>query len=191
MTWRSNLESKAKENIRNIVENNKTFSISKKRNSTRQWSLFILKTYYRRIDWRINFWIVILSFKINDLSFDTRQTLKLLDNDISLFSFVLDINVSTNNLNEDLKKINDCAVQWKWASNQSQIKKHSIITAWKVSKYGVISSPYFPVFSVNTGKYGPDITAYLKTFQAVNNTNNIKNIKQNDSHQNRSFQVWS
>ena len=91
------------------------------------------------------------SFKINDLSFDTRQTLKLLVNDISLFSFVLDINVSTNNLNEDLKKINDCAVQWKRASNQSQIKKHSIITAWKVSKYGVISSPYFPVFNVNTG----------------------------------------
>ena len=34
-----------------------------------------------------------------------------------------------------------------------------------------MSGPYFPVqysvFSPNTGKYGPDITPYLDTFQAV------------------------
>ena len=30
-------------------------------------------------------------------------------------------------------------------------------TVWKVSKYGVISGPYFPVFRVNTRKYGPEI----------------------------------
>ena len=41
------------------------------------------------------------------------------------------------------------------------------ITAWKVSKYGVISGLYFPVFSPNTGKYGPEITPYLDTFHAV------------------------
>ena len=41
-------------------------------------------------------------------------------------------------------------------------------TAWNVSKYGVISSPYFPVFGLNTGKYGPEITPYLDTFRAVN-----------------------
>ena len=40
-------------------------------------------------------------------------------------------------------------------------------TAWKVSKYGVISGPYFPVFGLNTGKYGPEITPYLDTFHAV------------------------
>ena len=33
-------------------------------------------------------------------------------------------------------------------------------TVWKVSKYGVISGPYFPVF-------GPEITTYLDTFHAV------------------------
>ena len=33
-------------------------------------------------------------------------------------------------------------------------------TAWKVSKYVVISGPYFPVF-------GPEITTYLDTFHAV------------------------
>ena len=38
-------------------------------------------------------------------------------------------------------------------------------TAWKVSKYGVISGPYFLVFGQNTGrKYGPEITSYLDTF---------------------------
>ena len=53
-------------------------------------------------------------------------------------------------------------------------------TAWKVSKYGVISGPYFLVFGLNTeitkqisvfnpntGKYGPEITPYLGTFHTV------------------------
>ena len=50
-------------------------------------------------------------------------------------------------------------------------------TALKLSKYGVISGPYFPVFglnterysvfSPNTGKYGPEITPYLDNFHAV------------------------
>ena len=39
--------------------------------------------------------------------------------------------------------------------------------AWKASKYGVFSGPYFPVFNPNTGKYGPEITPYLDTFHAV------------------------
>ena len=55
-----------------------------------------------------------------------------------------------------------------------RIKKLKQITAWKVSKYGVISGPYFPVFglntdwirtesvfSPNTGKYEPETTPYL------------------------------
>ena len=46
-------------------------------------------------------------------------------------------------------------------------------TAWKVSKYGVCSGPYFPAFGLNTerywvsfriqseyGKYGPEKTPY-------------------------------
>ena len=36
-----------------------------------------------------------------------------------------------------------------------------------MSKYGVISGPYFPVFALNTGKYGPEITPYLDTFHTV------------------------
>ena len=36
-----------------------------------------------------------------------------------------------------------------------------------MTKYRVISGPYFPVFGLNTGKYGPEITPYLDTFHAV------------------------
>ena len=42
------------------------------------------------------------------------------------------------------------------------------ITAWKVSKYGVIYGPYFPVFSPDRRKYGPEVTPYLDTFHTVN-----------------------
>ena len=37
-----------------------------------------------------------------------------------------------------------------------------------MSKYRVISGPYFPVFSLNAGKYGPEINPYLDTFHVVN-----------------------
>ena len=40
-------------------------------------------------------------------------------------------------------------------------------TAWKVSRYGVFSGPYFPVFGLNTGIYGQEKTPYLDTFHAV------------------------
>ena len=36
-----------------------------------------------------------------------------------------------------------------------------------MSKYGVISGPYFPLFGLNTGKYGPEVTPYLDTFHPV------------------------
>ena len=36
-----------------------------------------------------------------------------------------------------------------------------------MSKYGVFFGPYFPVFGLNTGKYGPEKTPYLDTFHAV------------------------
>ena len=42
-----------------------------------------------------------------------------------------------------------------------------VLTAWKVPKYGVISGPHFPVFSRNTGKYGPETTTYLDIFHEV------------------------
>ena len=43
----------------------------------------------------------------------------------------------------------------------------SNVTAWKVSKYRVFSTPYLSVFSPNAGKYGPEKTPYLDTFHAL------------------------
>ena len=50
---------------------------------------------------------------------------------------------------------------------QSLIIPEAMSTAWKVPKHGAFSGPYFPVFSPNTGKYGPEKTPNLDTFQAV------------------------
>ena len=36
-----------------------------------------------------------------------------------------------------------------------------------MSEYGVISGPYFSVFSPNKGKYAPEITPYLDAFHVV------------------------
>ena len=49
---------------------------------------------------------------------------------------------------------------------------HSFITAWKESKYGVFSGPYFPVFSPNKRKnpvfgHFSDTFQYLDTFQCI------------------------
>ena len=53
-----------------------------------------------------------------------------------------------------------------------------------MSKYGVFSGPYFPVFglnpvylsvfSPNAGKYGPEKTPYLNNFHAVKGTSVLK-----------------
>ena len=40
-------------------------------------------------------------------------------------------------------------------------------TAWKLSKYGVFSGPYFSGFGQNAGKYGPEKTSYFTTFHVV------------------------
>ena len=41
-------------------------------------------------------------------------------------------------------------------------------TAWKFSKYGIFSAPYFPVFGLNTEKYGPGKMLYMDIFHAGN-----------------------
>ena len=47
-----------------------------------------------------------------------------------------------------------------------------------MSKYGVFSGRYFPVFELNTGKYGPEKTPYLDTFHAVHPSILIKKHKE-------------
>ena len=58
-----------------------------------------------------------------------------------------------------------------------QINRIMRFTAWKWSKYGVSSGPYFPVFGLNTGKYGPEKTPYLNTFHAVIGQKDLKRDK--------------
>ena len=40
-------------------------------------------------------------------------------------------------------------------------------TARKEPKYGVFPAPYFPIFSPNTGKYGPEKNPYFGTFYTM------------------------
>ena len=39
-------------------------------------------------------------------------------------------------------------------------------SAWSIRTWSY-SGPYFPAFELNTGKYGPEITLYLDTFNVV------------------------
>ena len=42
-----------------------------------------------------------------------------------------------------------------------------------MSNYGVFSGPYFPVFELNIGKYGPEKTPYLDTFHQFKLENSL------------------
>ena len=44
---------------------------------------------------------------------------------------------------------------------------------------GVFSGPYFPVFSPDTGKYGPEKTPYLDNFHAVSDKTRNKGFPRN------------
>ena len=50
---------------------------------------------------------------INDLSDDLTKNVKLFADDTSLYSIVYNMNTSTTNLNKDLSKIKNWAIQWK------------------------------------------------------------------------------
>ena len=54
---------------------------------------------------------------INDLSDDLTANVKLFADDTSLFSIVHNMNTSTTNLNNDLNKIKNWAIQWKMNFN--------------------------------------------------------------------------
>ena len=48
------------------------------------------------------------------------------------------------------------------------IELNDLITEQKVSRYGVFSGLFSPLFTSNTGKYGPEKIPYFDTFHAVN-----------------------
>ena len=60
---------------------------------------------------------------INDLSVNLKSTVKLFADDVSLFSTVHDPNVSADELNSDLRKINDWAHKWRMSFNPDPLKQ--------------------------------------------------------------------
>ena len=54
---------------------------------------------------------------INNLSDNLSSNVKLFADDTSLFSITNDLNISTRELNDDLRKISNWAFQWKMSFN--------------------------------------------------------------------------
>ena len=51
-----------------------------------------------------------------------------------------------------------------WKINNEEVSSAKSFTASKVSKYGVFSGLYFPVFGLDAGNYGLEKTPYLDIF---------------------------
>ena len=60
---------------------------------------------------------------INDLSDNLTSNAKLFADDTLLFSLVHDVNTSAKEFNDDLKKVNDWAFQWKMSFNPDSSKQ--------------------------------------------------------------------
>ena len=71
---------------------------------------------------------------INDLSDNLISNAKLFADDTSLFSVVHDVNTSAKELNDDLKKVNDWAFQWKMSFNPDPSKQHPEVIFSRKSK---------------------------------------------------------
>ena len=71
---------------------------------------------------------------INDLSDNLISNAKPFADDTSLFSVVHDVNTSAKELNDDLKKVNDWAFQWKMSFNPDPSKQHPEVIFSRKSK---------------------------------------------------------
>ena len=60
---------------------------------------------------------------LNDLPNNLISNVKLFADDTSIFSIVNDINVSTEEINNDLKRISEWAYQWKMMFNPDLTKQ--------------------------------------------------------------------
>ena len=75
---------------------------------------FLLNPAYPRDQFSDHYYFLIY---INDLEKDIKSRIKFFADDTMLYSVVHDPNVSANELNHDLKLINDWAYQWKMSFN--------------------------------------------------------------------------
>ena len=71
---------------------------------------------------------------INDLSDNLTSNVKLFADDTLLFSLVHDVNTSAKELNDDLKKVNDWAFQWKMSFNPDPSKQAQEVIFSRKSK---------------------------------------------------------
>ena len=71
---------------------------------------------------------------INDLSDNLTSNVKLFADDTLLFSLVHDVNTSAKELNDDLKKVNDWAFQWKMSFNPDPNKQAQDVIFSRKSK---------------------------------------------------------
>ena len=62
----------------------------------------------------------------NDLADDLSSNVKLFADDASLFSVVHDVNAAARELNDDLKKMNKWAFQWKMSFNPDPSKQANV-----------------------------------------------------------------
>ena len=86
---------------------------------------------------------------INDLAKNLSSNPKLFADDPSLFSVVRDLNTSSNEINDDLKKIEALDHQWKISFNPDPLKQaQEIIFSQKRNK------PHHPdiIFNANSVK---------------------------------------
>ena len=60
---------------------------------------------------------------VNDLPNDLKSQVKLFADDVSLFSSILDPNITANDLNNDLDKIKDWAFNWRMEFNPDPLKQ--------------------------------------------------------------------
>ena len=80
---------------------------------------------------------------INDLSDDLMTNVKLFADDTSLFSVVHDVNTSSTNLNNDLRKISDWAIQWKMSFNPDPSKQAQEVIFSRKRQNPNLDSLYF------------------------------------------------
>ena len=60
-----------------------------------------------------------------------------------------------------------------WSKDSAKHLFQNTLTVWKVSKYGVISSPYFPVFGLNTEIYEINIRIQSKYWKVRTRNNSV------------------
>ena len=81
---------------------------------------------------------------IDDLSDDLVSTIKLFEDDTSLFSVINDSTISANELNNDLQKISEWDFKWKMSFSPDLNKQaQEVIFSWKFIKQSILSNNLF------------------------------------------------